>query len=336
MLDKLQNVLKYNILIVSLLFFSACGSTPSSPKKVVSPPAWVYAILPDDTPTKMYGLGIGKNREDAIKVALNDMVSRLSVTLKSSFQSKEKVTNYSHSSVFTSDIKSSVSDIKISNYKVIKSYRISYKEFAVMVESDKSKFIAGLKAKLKSDKESIKERFFSVASRDALTRYNVKKSLAKEAKKLATTVSIISLLDKNFNKATNDKFIREMEKSYLSEANKLKFYIKSDSIAKPFAKRIANFLAQKHFNIVSSNSGAIVLSVKVKRDLHQGDIEIVIFTIDMSVFDGITRIGGNSIIVKERYNGSMASAYKSATIHFEQDINTQGIKSLLGIDLDVE
>ena len=336
MLTKFRHLLSYNFIVIVALLLTACGSTPTPAKKVTPPPSWVYSILPNDTASKMYGLGIGKNREDAIKVALNDMVSRLNVTLKSSFKSKEKVTNYSQSSVVTSDIEASVSDIKISNYKVIKSYKLSYKEFAVMIETDKQKFVAGLKANLKNEKESITRRLESIATRDILTRYNMKKSLALEAKKLNTTVSIISILDKKFDAPKNRQFILSMEKEYLNESNKLKFFVHSDSQSVPFADKIKNFLAQEHFQISSKKQGSVLLSVKSKKNMNKSSVDIVVFTIDVSVFDAKTRIGGKNIIVKERYNGSMVSAYKSAAIHFEEDIKSQGINSVLGIDLDIE
>lgn len=336
MQDKFPSVLKYNLLVIFALLFTACGSTPTPVKKATPPPAWVNAILPNDTSTKMYGLGVGKNREDAIKVALNDMVSRLNITLKSSFRSKEKVTNYSQSSVVTSDIEASVADIKISNYKVIKSYKVSYKEFAVMIETDKQKFVAGLKANLKDDEESISQRLESVLSRDILTRYNMKKLLAKEAKKLNPTVSMIAILDKQFDMQNNRNFILRVEKEYLNESNNLKFFVQSDSQSIAFADKIKNFLAQQHFQISSRKQGAVLLSIKSKKNFNKSSVDIVVFTIDVSVYDAKTRIGGKNIIIKERYNGSMISAYKSAAIHFEQDIKTEGINNVLGIDLDIE
>ena len=336
MLDKLPFVLKYNLLVIFVLFFIACGSTPTPPKKVTPPPTWVYSILPNDTSTKMYGLGVGKNREDAIKVALNDMVSRLNVTLKSSFRSKEKVTKYSQSSVVTSDIESTVSDIKINNYKVIKSYKISYKEFAVMIETNKQKFVAGLKANLKDDEESISQSLKSVLSRDIITRYNMKKLLAKEAKKLNTSVNIIAILDKQFNAQKNRNFILSIENEYLKESNNLKFFVQSDFKSRKFAKKIQNFLAQKHFQISSNKRDSVLLSIKSKRNLNKSIVKIVVFNISVSAYDGKTRIGGKNIIIKERYNGSMVSASKNAAIEFGEDIKTQGINGVLGIDLDIE
>lgn len=334
--NKFSLFFKYNLLAVIVLLFSGCGATPIPPKKVTPPPSWVYSILPNDSAEKMYGLGIGRNREDAIKVALNDMVSRLDVTLKSSYKSKEKVTNYSQSSVVTSDIESTVSDIKINNYRVIKSYRLNYKEFAVMIVTDKRKFVKGLKENLKNSEESISNHLESIASRDVLTRYNMKKSLAKEAKKLETTLDIISILDKHFNIKKGRDFIFHIEQEYLQESNSLKFFVQSDSASRPFAQRIKNFLAQKHFQISSSRRGSLLLFIKSKKNLHNGVIKIVVFMINISAYDGRTRVGGKNIIMKERYNGSMASAYESASIHFEQDIKSQGINSLLGIDLDTE
>ena len=56
---------------------------------------------------------------------------------------------------------------------------------------------------------------------------------------------------------------------------------------------------------------------------------------NVSVFDNSQRIGGKSVIIKERYNGSDANVYKNASIHLEQDIKSQGINEVIGINLNI-
>ena len=114
----------FNTFLVSIfiLIFSGCGgSTPTPAKKTIPTPAWVNSILPHDNDKQMFGMAIGKNREAAIQAALNNMVSRLGITIESSFQSKEKLENSYLQVSAENTIKADVSEIKINNYKVIKS-----------------------------------------------------------------------------------------------------------------------------------------------------------------------------------------------------------------------
>jgi len=189
------------------LILTGCGGTAPKPVKKELTPTWVTSILPNDTDVQMFGMAIGKNRETAIKAALVDMISKLDTTIESTFQSiqKEESSYYSESSI--NSIKSSISKIKINNYKVIKSFRISYNEFAVLIETDKQKFITGLKDSLLVQKQSIKEKYNALKDSDSISRYNVKKELAKLSGELLPMILILSELDNSFDKKSNIRFI---------------------------------------------------------------------------------------------------------------------------------
>ena len=134
MQNKQMKIFIAFIVAVSILVFSGCGgATPAPAKKTVPVPTWVSSILPNDTTTTMYGMATAKNRQSAINAALTDMVSRLGTTVESSFESIEKEENSFSQLSMKSIIKAEISKIKVNNYKVIKSHRISYREFAVMI-----------------------------------------------------------------------------------------------------------------------------------------------------------------------------------------------------------
>jgi len=154
MQNRYMLFLKVVFLFLFLVLFVGCGGAAPKVNKAQNglkkqTPSWVNGVLPNDTDRYMYGVGIGSNRQDAIQMALNDMVAKLGTTIESTYESDEVVLNntYKTSSV-KNRIKAEISKIKINNYKVIKSHRISYRELAVMVESDKVKFVNGLKESL--------------------------------------------------------------------------------------------------------------------------------------------------------------------------------------------
>jgi hypothetical protein len=336
MLSK-NRLLKSFLLLISTVFvFAGCGGSSASPAAKPAPkvlPAWINAPLPSDTQKVMYGMSVESDRESAIKAALSDMIAKLGTTIESTYESNQEVKGSFISSNIKNQIKSGVSKIKINNYKVIKSHKVSYREFAVMIETDKQKFVKGLKENLEVKKKSISQKYVALKGRDALTRYNTKKELSKEAAELLSEVLIIAELDKGFNKKENLDFIAKKQQEFLAESKSLKFFVSGNSKSAKFVDSIKNYLAQKGFNVTRSNKQAVKVRINTSDRLSG---KIAILNVNVIVSDNSQRIGGKTQIIKERYNGSKASVYKNASIHLEQDIKSQGINEVIGINLNID
>jgi len=342
MLSKNSLLKSFLLLTSTALIFSGCGGSSSAAAPAAKPtpkvtPAWVTAPLPSDNENFMYGMSVESDRESAIKAALSDMIAKLGTTIESSYESNQEVQGAYASSTIKNQIKSGVSKIKINNYKVIKSHKVSYREFAVMIETDKQKLVKGLKENLQTQKKNIVQRSDALSGSDALTRYNVKKELSSEAGKLLPVVFIISDLDKSFDKQKNLNFVTKKQKEFLSESKKLRFYVSGNKKSAKFADSIKNYLAQNGYNVTSSKKNAVQIKIKTTDNISRSNsMRIAVLTVNVSVFDKNQRIGGKSVIVKERYNGSSASVYKNASIHLEQDIKSQGINEVIGINLNID
>ncbi|MDA3908745.1 MAG: hypothetical protein PF437_06625, partial [Sulfurimonas sp.] len=323
------------LLISTTLIFSGCGGSsaaaPAAKPKVL--PAWISAPLPSDNDNFMYGMSVESDREAAIKAALSDMIAKLGTTIESTYESNVEVQGAFVNSNIKNQIKSGVSKVKINNYKVIKSHKVSYREFAVMIETDKQKLVVGLKENLEVQKKNIVQKYSSLRGRDSLTRYNTKKELSENASELLSEVLIIAELDKSFNKTENLDFITNKQKEFLAESKNLKFYVEGNNKSAKFVDSIKNYLAQSGLNVTNSKNKAVHVKINTT-DRVSG--KIAILTLNVSVFDKAQRIGGKSLIVKERYNGSQASVYKNASIHLEQDIKSQGINQVIGINLNID
>lgn len=327
---------KLVIFISAIVLFGGCGGAPTPPPQAKPLPAWITAPLPSDSSEFMYGMAIAEDRESAIKAALSDMVAKLGTTIESTYESNEEVRGGFVNSSIKNQIKSGVSKISINNYEVIKSHKVSYREFAVMLQSDKAKFVKGLKENLEAQKKAITQEYDSLRGLDALSRYNTKKELSFKASELLSNVLIISELDASFDKKSNLDFIETKQKEFLSEAKSLKFFVSGDAKSSKFIKSIKNYLAQNGFNVVNAKD-AIKIEAKTRDNITKhGSIKIAVITLDIGVYDKNQRIGGKSIILKERYNGSVESVYKNASIHLEQDIKSKGINDVIGINLSMD
>lgn len=338
MQNRKMSILKVVFLTSFFLLLMGCGASSAkpTPKPIVKTPQWVNSVLPDDNSLYMYGMSIGRNREDAIKAALSDVIARLGTTIESSYESTQKVDGAYSNLKVRSNIKAEVSKIKVNNYKVIKSFKLNYREFAVMVKIDKVKFIDGLKEELRVKQKSIFDKSISIKGSDAISRYNVKKSLVEQANALLPTIYILIELDSLFDKKKNLDFVSKKNKEFLVEARNLKFFISGNKKSKKFIDKIKNYLAQHNFNIVSSKRGAVEIKIVTKDNISRQYIQIAVLNLNISVYDKSKRVGGKSIILKERYNHSIDSVYKNASIHFEQSILKQGINELIGIELYID
>ena len=342
MLSKNRVLKSFLLLTSTALIFSGCGGSSMAVAPAAKPvpkvlPAWINAPLPSDNENFMYGMSVASDRESAIKAALSDMIAKLGTTIESSYESNEEVRGAYAKSTIKNQIKSDVSKIKINNYKVIKSHKVSYREFAVMIETDKQKFVKGLKENLEVEKKAISQRYASLKGSDALTRYNTKKELSDSASKLLFEVLIIAELDKSFNKKENLGFITQKQKEFLAESKNLKFFVSGNSKSAKFADSIKNYLAQNGYKVTNSKDNAVNIKINTTDNISRSSsISIAVLTVNVGVFDKSQRIGGKSVIVKERYNGSIESVYKNASIHLEQDIKSQGINQVIGINLNID
>jgi len=334
MQNRVTTLFSSLLFVAATLLFIGCSGTsvaPSNKPKVI--PAWVNALPPSDNDDYMYGMAIDVDRKSAIYSALNDMVAKLGTTIESSYESSQEVQGAYAKLTVNNKIKADISKVKINNYRVIKSHRLNYREFAVVVEVDKRKFVNGLKETLKQEKESISQEQKALVGRDIVTIYNTKKRLLKRAESLLPVIFIIAELDKKFNKKANLDFVLRAKKEFLNASKRLKFYVTGNRASTRFVDKIKNYLAQKGFRVVDSKRGALKINVKTTSRISRNGFAIAIFGIDISVYDKEMRIGGKNIIIKERYSGSLESAYKNASIDFEKEMKSKGINEVMGINL---
>jgi len=178
-------------------------------------------------------------------------------------------------------------------------------------------------------------RLASVTSKDTLSKYNLKQELSKEADAMLSTVLIAAKLSsaKKFDKGSYLKFISLIKADFIQEQKSLNFYVSGDANSVSFVKHLKNFLAQKNFSVSGVKKANSVL-VKVQTSDSIGSGSIAVLKINIDVVSQTQNIGGKSIILKERYNGSKSSVYKNASIHFEQEIKELGLNEALGVELN--
>lgn len=246
--------MKQSILIIFLLLISGCSSQPDVAvnEKQTMLPKWFLAP-PQNDELYLYGIGSAKNSEEAIQQALENLLSKLSITLESSFTmqqtSKKDLWEY-FSTTSSLDIKSSVAKMKINNYEVIQMQKMQYNEYIALVRVQKAQFISAHKRSLENLLSTIQMHEKVIANSDPLTRDAFYQDASKLLSKKHNIVMILATLDKNFNTNRYLQYMQHIDKERYNVEKKMNFVLVNGTKNKLFSDAIRSSLSQS-FHLVS-------------------------------------------------------------------------------------
>jgi len=92
----MKNKLNKSILyILTIILFGACASKkPAVEYKPQKLPSWY--LQPYNDTKLLYGTGEGKNQDEAVANALNTLVSKLSISISSKYESQTNISQHSY------------------------------------------------------------------------------------------------------------------------------------------------------------------------------------------------------------------------------------------------
>jgi hypothetical protein len=324
-----------------VLFMNGCSSQPKSVQKVQSSvPSW-FLNPPSDNNAYMYGVAMGKDRDDAVKAALADMVSKLSIDLKSSYSSDQSVNDYYTKQKITNKIQTEVASIKINNYDIMQAKLVGYDRYAVLIRTDKRKFVNGLIDTLASEKSTIDLEYSLLKNKDSIARYNSLKKMSLQVKKIKHTLSIINELkssispDKKFNQLIYIADIVKIQQHFEDQKNRLNFYIAADKKASVFVDAVKNFLASKGLNVSNAtDKNSVIINMKSDHLIYKSSyFDIAVIHLNLQIVSNSMLVGGRAFTFKERYAGSMPKAYQGAVLDLHKELGTHTLNDAIGLNL---
>ncbi len=327
-------------IIFSLIILMIMNGCSSKPKPIVSAenqvPSW-FLNPPQTDNTYMYGVAIANSRQGAIKKALDDMISKLSINIKSTYNSKVQQNNYYTDTNISNNIKTTISLIKINNYKVLRTKLIGYNKFAILIQTNKRKFVHGLIVNLNNMRKRINLRYSLLKHQNVIMRYHALKQLTKNAKKMQHTLQIIDELTHNqkFDKLLYLADIIRVEQRFLTLKNKLTFYIKPNKNSSLFIEAMKDFLTKHNFTVFNKkNKNSINLHIKVNDNIYKNKyMNIITIYVKIQIFNNALHVGGNTFTFKQRYTNSKQKAYQAAVLDFKKELMSKTINEALDINL---
>lgn len=327
------------IIIFSLFFLSACGVQKEinlNQKKEL--PSW-YENPPKITATTLYSIGEGENRNDAIANGLSNMISTLSVSIASQFNSKTVVkegSKNSYQSTVTNNIQSDVKKIRISNYEVQEAKKLGFRRYIVLINSDKKKLFDSLKSEIEQKFTLIEKQKEGLDNYNAIKQLVILKESKNSIKDMSDNLVIMNVLNNSFNSKKYVSKAKAVSDDYEKMLSSITFSISSNEIAKNLEAPISSGLSAKKIQMKDS-SGKKHFHIDISSNNNQTSsygFIIIRSAIEIKVrdFKG-SIVGSNKLNIIGRSTQGAKVAKESVAIKLNEMIKKDGIGKVIGLEL---
>ena len=323
----------------SLVFLSGCGSQKRvvvAQKKEI--PSW-YEHPPKSSLTELYAVGSGRDKQTAITNALTQMVSTLSVSVSSKFSAKTVVREgavNSSSGVYTDESTSEVSKIRISNYELINSQSLGFKNYAVLVKSNKQKLFNSMKKEIEQKFEIINKEKKSVAHLNMMKHLSFYRKSKESLSPLPNTLIVMSELNPAFDGTIYLSDAQAINAEYEDLLASITFSIDSNSEAKNLMAPIAKGISAKKLKIANS-SGKKHFTIMIKSDIQRASsygFTLARSAIIITIEDNTRAvIGSNKLNITGQSSQGFGVAKENVAIKLNALIEKEGISKVIGLEL---
>jgi hypothetical protein len=324
--------MKYFYLVIIALFFIGCGG--SKEPQAISYPSW-YLNTPQNNGTSLYGVGEGRDINDAKASALNSIAASLSITVSSEFKKSESTKSFNgnenayHSALNT--IKAQVKEIEFTDYQIIQNQITSTRSF-VLVEVSRAKLFQNQKEKLIRFSTELEAEQKNISRQSSLQKAFMYSKQVQKAQKLNSLALLAKTINSNFNINPFLQQIAKIKETRNDSLNNTRVYISADKEAKVFIDVLKEGLNKAGIKTVSSSANA---SIYLKNNFQTDEIygfKIAKANLSLSSKDAKSKtIATRSIKIsgKSRYDYDKAKANASHAL--AKKIEQEGIYTLLGI-----
>ena len=323
----------------SLLFLSGCGSQKRvvvAQKKEV--PSW-YEHPPKSSSSELYAVGSGPDKQSAITDALTHMISTLSISVSSKFSAKTVVKEgsvNSYSGVYTDESSSEIINIRISNYELIESQSLGFKNYIVLVKSNKKKLFDSMKKEIEQSFEIIEKEKRSVEHLNMMKHLSFYRKSKETLSSLPNTLIVMSELNAVFDGSQYLSQAQAISAEYENLLATITFSIKSNNEAKNLMAPIAKGISAKKFKIANS-SGKNHFKVMIKSDIQKASsygftLARSAITITITDSSGAT-IGSNKLNITGQSSQGFGIAKENVAIKLNALIEKEGIAKVIGLEM---
>ena len=315
--------------ILILIFFIGCvGSNQPDP---LDYPSW-YLNPPINNGSHLYGVGEGKDINEAKASALSAVAASLSVTISSEFKKNESSSSFNgkenayRSAINT--VKSEIKKIEFNDFQIIQNQVISDK-ILVLVEVSRIKLFYTQKEQLQRVSDELKREEANILSYSPLKQAYLYTQSINKSQKLQSLALLCKTVNPDFN--TQPYFdqasgIKQKQEVILATAKV------AVSGAKIYIDALKEGLNKAGIKTVSSGANA---HIRLKNSFQTDDIygfKIAKATLSLSTLDEKNRtIATQTITLNGKSRYDYEKAQQNTVQAFSKKIETDGIFAILGI-----
>lgn len=328
------------VLFLLTLFLQGCGSDKKSvfvPKKTL--PEW-YKSPPLSDDETLYAIGEGKTKEDAIANGLSMMISTLSVSLSSDFRAKTIVQEGRTNSAearYESDIKSSVKEIRISNYELLNADSLGFRKYAVLLRSKKGQLFESMLEETQQEFALLDEKERRLQGENGLKKIAFYKEALSKLSTLPNRLIVMGVLNSFFESAPYLAKFQAYESAYEQTLRGLTFFVSTSQNINNLQRVVEKGLSQEKITIASEGEANMHFHVHLDANIQEANSygfslarsEINVVTKDSN---GVT-VGTNRLSIIGQSSQGYAVAKQNLAIKLSEQIKKEGIAQVLGLNI---
>ena len=283
---------------------------------VLASPSW-FTETKSDTASQYYGYGAGDTQEDAVKAALNDIASKIAVTIESSYASMQTVSGDSFVNERKNEILANVKKMKFNNHEVMKSVNDS-DEIYVLVRVDREQLLEEKKSELDILSSKLSEEQASIQNTSDIEKYKTIMMLEDDLKTLNETFFMSKSIVPSFEGDEYAELYKNFKKMMVNSKSGIVLFIDGDTaVSKNYAKVFSNYLSKQGIKVSQTKANAILM---VTTNIKEKKVESTSEAIKNSKFASVelstvlkkadgTQIASNST----RFVNNSSASYDDAT-----------------------
>lgn len=323
------------------LLLSACSFQSTKPLSTAEKPVpdWFLTLPSDDSGRALYGAGEGDSRKAAIRAALVDMASQLSIQVASNFETQLNVKESTYTLVDRTTqkkLRSRVSEIAIQDYQVIEVEQLAYGKYVALVEVNRVKLFNDLNAQVQQQMSLLQTAEQTHSGSSVLIQYLFYKNSLDSLKKFEQTIWVLETLNPTFSTQPYREFLTHYQRRSVELKSQIQWVIETDRQSQKWKALIQHALSQEGFQVrhlTESNQASVIrLSTNLNQSKAYG-FYIARVVLDIEVLSQDVSVGGNQIHLKGQAVKSLDQALNQVASKLQKQLDQQGLNQVIGLKL---
>lgn len=321
-------------LLASLLLGGCLANTGENflPIGQKEAPSWVRSP-PGDTSAVLYGVGDGRDLDDARRAALRDVAAKLRVSISATIDAQVTVSNDLVDRSSKSKISEEVRKTTFAKHQLEKTENHSQGVYA-LVSVDRQLLLAETRSKLEEKSRALRAGLDNARGLTGLERLRLSSQLKPLTEDMADLLSLMSSVSPEFSRETYIKQVEAGRRLNDDALHGLSFHLQYRPADQDVANLLRQMMSESEYRLVEGGQAAGVVHVSTE---SRGQVIYGSTLVRLSVHVSL-RSGKGSVFSQKEYHAEGSSsvghdaARQAAIRKLADELKSRGIAVVLGLD----